>query len=163
MRTIHYTKEMIAASLAYPLRNPTKRILWSLLAFMFLMGLAFGPWLGPFAHAISVGLYAMGWAVLYLLRKRKAILVFDETRYGNTRSFEMMVDEDKIVIEEGEVKTTLMLEEIVEIAEFRGYVMAKNQTGISMTIPSGQLLDDEQMILDRVKSRLKEQAESAVA
>jgi hypothetical protein len=100
-----------------------------------------------------VGAYVMigAGAVFFEWKARKA---FGGPKGGNTRSFEMMMDREKIYIQEGATEITVRLEEITEIGEFKGYIMVRKGAGTLTGFPKEQLLAEELRLLDEAKNRL---------
>jgi hypothetical protein len=81
-------------------------------------------------------------------RNRKEALLGEPTVSG------LLIDNEKVVHEEGGVRMTILLEEIVGITEPAGWVILKRDDGLTVPFPADQLLQHETSLLDEVKNRI---------
>ncbi|MDP7287729.1 MAG: hypothetical protein QGH94_07030 [Phycisphaerae bacterium] len=154
MRKIYYTKELLAAKLLYPFRRQWVRLILTVLLILGPSAFLLSEWRGLSAWVSTPVIFAIVWGLMYWGFRRNVDKLFDEARYGEVRSFDMMMDDEKIVTDENGVQCTVVLTDIVEVAEFRGYILADNGKGLTFSSPKDQLLDNELEVLENLKSSL---------
>ena len=97
MRKIYYTKELLAAKLLYPFRRQWVRLILTVLLILGPSAFLLSEWRGLSAWVSTPVIFAIVWGLMYWGFRRNVDKLFDEARYGEIRSFDMMMDDEKIV------------------------------------------------------------------
>lgn len=156
MRTIYYTQELNAAVKHYRERNSRKMILWFFLLIPWCMVLAGWSLADPNAYVFIFVMYAgEGFACLVM---RPDTWKWLHRRRDEPRPLQLMLDAEKVAVEEDGARVTIRLDDITRITEIRGHLMLQGEPGVLIVLPKDQLLEDEFRLLDEVKDRLQRRA-----
>jgi hypothetical protein len=152
MRTIYHTPEFTDALAHHLLRREYRLTL----LFWLVIPLSCGG-IRPVGHwswwaNILVGYGGMALVATPLILNR--IMRRRKAARGESPSVEMMMDDEKIVIEDKGVQITIRLEEITEIIDLKACIIVKKDENVWTPLPAGQLLEHEMKLLDEVKAAL---------
>jgi hypothetical protein len=143
---------MLISVSGYFYRKNIKPFLWVALIAPPIAGwfMPFGDspwWIGALATYMVMGVVLLSVA----MGRRKEVA---KVRTIEPPPFQMMMDDERIVTDNGNMKINMPLEEIVKIIEIQECLVVQSAGGASITLPVGQLLEHEKKLLDEVKSRL---------
>ncbi|MDP6545938.1 MAG: hypothetical protein QGH60_18315 [Phycisphaerae bacterium] len=152
MRTVYYTREMLAAVKYYRDRNQRRAIFWIFLLIPLIMVVTGFSLSNPNTWVFLALMYAAEGFTYFITRPSTWKWLFRGR--NEARPMQLTVNDEKVAVEEDGIRITLQVDNITTIAEIRGYLILQDAAGTFITLPKDQLLEDEVKLLDEVKSGL---------